>query len=313
MKHFIFLLFTIITTSASLAQIKRSLPNDIPHDNDIDYLTKISSVEVISYKTQIGFNNLDSIGKKEFIQKKEFLSFDENENLIEYKKSDFTYGGSKIQEKYRYDNEHQLIEIISKNQYNNTKTVYEYEEGSENINRIDYDYSISKRNYKTKHRAYVMYGINNNNVHEVKSIGDYGRVSKDIYKFDSNGNVIYSETRGIITKTKYTYDSKGNVIKEYTTNNNNKGGYSKHKYNTNNKLIETISYELNDKLFTKLVLKYLNGVIIHEILYYYKNNKISGKREIKYQLDNIGNWTRKEFFKDDISYELITRKIKYRS
>ena len=75
---------------------------------------------------------------------------------------------------------------------------------------------------------------------------------KDIYKYDSDGNIIeessYVPEGSLLFKTIYKYDSNGNKVEwlEYDLL-GSLSGKSIYKYDSKNRIIESISYDLESK------------------------------------------------------------------
>lgn len=75
-----------------MAQSKKYSPEKPNGDEIIEFNQKLLIADILTYKPQIAFENLDSLSQKEFVSQKVSILFDKKGDLIEHKSSSFNFG-----------------------------------------------------------------------------------------------------------------------------------------------------------------------------------------------------------------------------
>ncbi|MCF6350295.1 MAG: hypothetical protein L3J23_04620 [Flavobacteriaceae bacterium] len=327
MNKIISLVF-LFSVSVSFSQIKICPPCNFNEIDIIKNKENLLMAEITEYETQVGFEDLDSISKREFVILKIKMKFNSNK-LIEYKKFEYSNGENDDEipktHTLTYENNRiAKIEYVASPEFafENKRQIFKYT--SNNISRFFYGYNddmnfkTRKREIKvkTKYDDLIRYEILNNRiVKEVtNSIGISGIMNEKTLKYNSKGDVIFRTHVGVETKTKYNYDFRSNVIRKLITNNYNKGGVIKYQYDISNNLIEEKFYTLRNVLTGKRNYKYDNTGLIEVknsgngfgfgMLYF-------GNSITKYKNDKFGNWIKKITIVDDFPTDMVIRHFTY--
>jgi hypothetical protein len=245
---------------------------------------KVKSAKMFKY------DNIDSLGRiNPNCEKKLCLNKLFNKEgkviLIEFHiKHDF-------EEKYKYDNNGNLIEKIGTNQTSDTfqyQFTYKYDnngrkiEGSlylaKGINAYNYKYKYDKKNNLVEELRYDTKGILS---------------GKECYKYDENSNKIESDKYGsdtiLINKCTAKYDSVGNKIEYYDYSPNDSTSHKdNYKYDSNKNIIERKRLKLNSNP---------NNAPIVEVY--------------KYEFDKIGNWVKQITYINNKPKFIQVREIEY--
>ena len=117
--------------------------------------------------------------------------------------------------------------------------------------------SITEKNWDIKEEAtdttFIEFKFNETGFFTTKTI-TYSDGRKKIHTFDAIGNEIeYINDKGF--KSTYTYDEKGNMIGSDDSD-PDYGGKSVYKFNSDNRLIETINYEPDSTIYSHYIYQY---------------------------------------------------------
>ena len=276
---FVFIIFSLTTNAQSK---KKS-------DAEREGLRgKVKSVNEKYYEEKRIFFGLISI-KVQFWD--EFKEFNNNGNIIYEEKPSYHGGDYRDREFYKYNERGDCIEKIDSNYENGNKysylSRYEYIYDKKGNIREEKWYSYNKLNYN----YYYKYDDKGNCIEELsKGIKD-STFSKDIYKRDTNGQMIvwerYNKLGDFDSKLVYKLDESGNRIKvEYYNEDLNKERETIYIYNSEGDVIIEIHYDVKSKrTYSKIY---------------------------SYQYDDNFNWIKRIEYNEDMNVNYITkRKIKY--
>ena len=276
---FVFIIFSLTTN----AQSKKK--SDVEREG---LRGKVKSVNEKYYEEKRIFFGLIPI-KVQFWD--EYKEFNNNGSIIYEEKPSYHGGDYRDREFYKYNERGDCVEKIDSNYENGNKysylSRYEYIYDKKGNIREEKWYSYNKLNYN----YYYKYDDKGNCIEELsKGIKD-STFSKDIYKRDTNGQMIvwerYNKLGDFDSKLVYKLDESGNRIKvEYYNEDLNKERETIYIYNSEGDVIIEIHYDVKSKrTYSKIY---------------------------SYQYDDNFNWIKRIEYNEDMNVNYITkRKIKY--
>jgi hypothetical protein len=276
---------------------EQTINNDNKIKNDLTELKLKGKVKTL---TETGFWAIDKFGEIQNgdIIEKNTLIFNEKGIIIEKKWNKQKGWGIESEDKYKYDDKGNLIEV---NKFNTEgkfchKWMYKYDDKGNKIYKEEY--------YDTGSLA-----------------------NKFMYKYDDKGNEIemddlaYNCSHPNYAKYIYKCDEKGNQIEEYDYDQGKQEWYHKYTFeydNKGNKIeINYYSYTisggwLNEK-DTCMYDDNSNKIEIDKTFYSPGGSILNNKDTCKYKhdYDKTGNWTKETEFKNDNPQIITEREITY--
>ncbi|WP_299155920.1 hypothetical protein [uncultured Christiangramia sp.] len=286
MKKIIAVLFNVFLL-ITLSSCKNENSSDKSSDNPFN--GKVKTVTQKAYEAEEKFGEVVP-GKPDINMGPDWISFNENGNIIELKYFDSETNELIRKENYIYDKSGNLVE-------------------RENDGKED----------RFKYKWVLKYNSEDQLVEELKLLNDGTKERKTVYKYDENGNIIEEKTfhtnltkKGPYYTFKYNDDNQL-IEKNSFSPDGTKDGRTTHHY-VKGKLKEIKSYN-EDGLWFKYSLNE-NEDLIKEISYE-SDETISFENDYKYEYDQNDNWIKRTAYMTSGKYiqnqptSITTREIEY--
>ena len=301
----ILLIFILLSQLIYSQDISNKSIDYLYYSDTINKKSKVRLLEIIHIKNQFNYNQLDSLQKLKFIDKIILKSFDDFGNLSNVEESSFFDGeiSESVVTDYKYDSKNRIYSIICPRYHN--KTIYEYENNSENYSYFTYNFD------DVKYDKIIKVTVNNGLISNSKEFDESGNFTREeIYRYNNNGQPTFESLWGVKTEYNYLYDSKNRIIKKSFKNNFNKSGSYQYVYDSKNRIIEETHY-FNNQLETKTINVYDNKKLKTQQINLYSHGKLRNTEISTFKYDEFDNWIEKETTKNNIPNRLIIRKITY--
>ena len=276
----ILLIFILLSQLIYSQDISNKSIDYLYYSDTINKKSKVRLLEIIHIKNQFNYNQLDSLQKLKFIDKIILKSFDDFGNLSNVEESSFFDGeiSESVVTDYKYDSKNRIYSIICPRYHN--KTIYEYENNSENYSYFTYNFD------DVKYDKIIKVTVNNGLISNSKEFDESGNFTREeIYRYNNNGQPTFESLWGVKTEYNYLYDSKNRIIEE--------------------------THYFNNQLETKTINVYDNKKLKTQQINLYSHGKLRNTEISTFKYDEFDNWIEKETTKNNIPNRLIIRKITY--
>lgn len=263
-------------------------------------------VKMILDKTFIPSNTRDIETRATLIDT-ELVCFNNNGNLLKYRKQELFFNNYVLKKVYEYDNIGYCFKFKAIKYGKNKVNDVENSHINYDINNKTTEITVSKPDELNVSKTVLHF--NNDGYLKECILHKNGKfTSRAYYRFGDNNKLIekelYENDNYILTK--YIPNNSGKTHKEAKYVNHIQKYEKKYKYdNDGNKTsIETIEFLYDDMPPKK-------NIEFDKFMNYLPNNKISRLKEFIYEYDNYGNWVKSTQVDDSMVTYITVRKIIY--
>jgi len=268
------------------------MPKYFDYENDLEkekLIKKVKSLEqykanIIDFETEKTENPIIEF-RKEFTEK----------GNVSYQVYYDIFGNEKQLTTNKYNKNDFLIEVISENILNNSKSIEE----------LKYDTIINKQislhtiyNDTINYFVFFKYDKDKNIITATDIQNGDTTLNKFDYKFNENGKILIKKVnqQGDFGETEYItendYDENGNLVMRIFKSEFVKENKTEYKYNDENRIELIAEYDEGLTIKETFYDKYFNPILICN----YIDGKLNNQFKYKYTFDKVGNWIEKKVF-----------------